>query len=55
LIAVPQHRFADLQALAGKLDLGLTAIGGLRAGRGVTWIQNGREFAPTVQGYDHFR
>jgi thiamine-monophosphate kinase len=55
LIAAPPHRFAELQALAGTLGLGLTAIGDMRAGRGVTWILNGREFAPAVQGYDHFR
>ena len=55
LIAIPPQRFADLQAVAAGLDLGLTAIGELRAGRGVTWILNGREFAPAVQGYDHFR
>jgi thiamine-monophosphate kinase len=55
LVAVPPHRFSDLQALARKLDLGLTAIGEMRAGRGVTWSLNGREFAPEVQGYDHFR
>jgi thiamine-monophosphate kinase len=55
LIAAPPHRFTELQALAAKLDLGLAAIGDMRAGRGVTWILNGREFAPAVQGYDHFR
>ena len=54
-IAIAPQRFADLQAVAAGLDLGLTAIGELRAGRGVTWILNGREFAPAVQGYDHFR
>ena len=55
LVAIAPQRFADLQAVAAGLDLGLTAIGELRAGRGVTWILNGREFAPAVQGYDHFR
>ena len=55
LIAIPPQRFADLEAVAAGLDVALTAIGELRAGRGVTWILNGREFAPAVQGYDHFR
>jgi thiamine-monophosphate kinase len=55
LVAVPRQRFSDLQALARKLDLRLTEIGEMSAGRGVTWILNGREFAPEVQGYDHFR
>jgi thiamine-monophosphate kinase len=55
LIAVPPGRLADLEAAARGLDLRLTVIGDLRAGHDVTWILNGREFAPSVRGFDHFR
>jgi thiamine-monophosphate kinase len=55
LVAVPQHRFAELASAAARLDLRLTAIGELRSGTDVTWTLNGREFAIAVQGYDHFR
>jgi thiamine-monophosphate kinase len=55
LLAVPPPRLAELNAAAARLNLMLTVIGELRAGGGVTWSQNGREFAPTASGYDHFR
>jgi thiamine-monophosphate kinase len=55
LVAVPPQRLADLAAAADRLDLRLTAIGELRAGNGVTWSLNGREFTPAVHGFDHFR
>ena len=54
LFAVPAQRFADLQAAADRLNLMLTAIGELHAGGGVTWSLNGKDFAPSVSGYDHF-
>jgi thiamine-monophosphate kinase len=55
LIAVPPQRFDALAARAGQLNLRLTAIGELRRGNAVTWTSNGVEFAPSVQGFDHFR
>jgi thiamine-monophosphate kinase len=55
LVAVPPHRYADLMSAAGRLDLTLSTIGELRSGNGVFWSLHGREFTPTVRGYDHFR
>ncbi len=55
LLAVAPARFAELAAAAGACDLGLTAIGKLQAGSGVTWSRNGEPFLPSVQGWDHFR
>ncbi len=55
LVAVPPPRLAELNTAAARLNLTLTVIGELRAGGGVTWSQNGREFAPAASGYDHFR
>jgi thiamine-monophosphate kinase len=54
LLAVPAARFAELEAEAGRLNLTLTRIGELRAGDGVRWTLNGREFLPGVRGWDHF-
>lgn len=54
LLAVPAARFAELEAEAGRLNLTLTRIGELRAGGGVRWTLNGREFVPGVRGWDHF-
>jgi thiamine-monophosphate kinase len=54
LLAVPAARYAELAAQADQLNLSLTAIGELHAGDGVTWSLNGSEFAPGVQGWDHF-
>jgi thiamine-monophosphate kinase len=54
LLAVPPGRFAELEAAAARLNLTLTVIGGLRSGSGVTWSLNGRDFAPTSPGFDHF-
>jgi thiamine-monophosphate kinase len=54
LLAVPAQRYAELKAEADQLNLTLTSIGELRAGDGVTWSLNGREFVPGVQGWDHF-
>jgi thiamine-monophosphate kinase len=54
LFAVPPSRFTELKRAADQLNLTLTAIGELRAGEGVTWSLNGKEFAPSVSGYDHF-
>jgi thiamine-monophosphate kinase len=54
LFAVPPGRFAALEAEADRLNLMLTAIGELRAGTGVTWSRNGKDFVPGVSGYDHF-
>jgi thiamine-monophosphate kinase len=54
LFAVPPGRFAALAAAAAGLNLMLTAIGELRAGTGVTWSRNGKDFVPSVSGYDHF-
>ena len=54
LLAVPAARYADLAARAGQLNLRLTVIGEIRAGSGVTWSQNGSEFAPSVRAWDHF-
>jgi len=55
LLAVPPPRLAELNTAGAQLNLTLTVIGELRAGGGVFWSQNGREFAPTASGYDHFR
>jgi thiamine-monophosphate kinase len=54
LLAVPPPRYAQLEAAAGQLNLRLTTIGELRAGGGVTWSLNGRDFLPGVRGWDHF-
>jgi thiamine-monophosphate kinase len=54
LLAVPPSRHAQLEAAAGQLNLKLTTIGELRAGGGVTWSLNGRDFTPGVRGWDHF-
>jgi thiamine-monophosphate kinase len=54
LLAVPAPRYADLAASADQLNLRLTVIGEIRAGSGVTWSQNGSEFAPSVRAWDHF-
>ncbi len=54
LLAVPAPRYAELKAEADRLNLMLTTIGELRAGGGVTWTLNGREFLPSVRGWDHF-
>ena len=54
LLAVPAARYTELAAAAGRLNLTLTTIGEFRDGGGVTWSLNGRDFAPGVQGWDHF-
>jgi thiamine-monophosphate kinase len=54
LVAVPAPRYTELVAEADQLNLMLTTIGELRAGDGVTWSLNGREFVPGVRGWDHF-
>jgi thiamine-monophosphate kinase len=54
LFAVPPAHFHQLEAAAARLNLLLTSIGELRAGAGVTWSLNGKDFAPNVSGYDHF-
>jgi thiamine-monophosphate kinase len=54
LLAVPGPRYGELEAAAGQLNLRLTAIGELRAGGGVTWSLNDRDFVPGVKGWDHF-
>jgi thiamine-monophosphate kinase len=54
LFAVPPSRFTELNRAADQLNLTLTPIGELRAGEGVTWSLNGKKFAPSVSGYDHF-
>jgi thiamine-monophosphate kinase len=54
LLAVPAPRYAELAAAAVRLNLRLTVIGEFRAGEGVTWVLEGREYAPGVRGWDHF-
>jgi thiamine-monophosphate kinase len=54
LLAVPPARLAELDAAAERLNLRLTAVGELRAGRGVTWSLDGRDFLPVSRGYEHF-
>jgi thiamine-monophosphate kinase len=54
LLAVPPNRYAQLQAVAARLNLTLTVIGELRVGTGVTWSLNGEHFIPAATGYDHF-
>lgn len=55
LLAVPPGRYEELAAAARGLGLSLTVVGELRSGAGVTWSENGRDFVPTVRGYEHFR
>jgi thiamine-monophosphate kinase len=55
LLAVPPHRFAELQAVAARLNLTLSAIGHLSAGNTVSWTLHGKPFEPAVRGFDHFR
>ena len=54
LLAVPAARYGELEAAAARLNLRLTAVGELRAGSGVTWSLNGKDFAPESSGFDHF-
>lgn len=54
LLAVPAARFAELKAAADRLNLMLTTIGELCDGVGVTWSLNGKDFVPSVSGFDHF-
>jgi thiamine-monophosphate kinase len=54
LLAVPAARHADLAAAADQLNLRLTVIGEISAGSGVTWSQNGSDFAPGARAWDHF-
>jgi thiamine-monophosphate kinase len=54
LLAVPAPRYAELAAAADQLNLRLTAIGEFRAGSGVTWVLDGRDYAPGLRGWDHF-
>ncbi|MDP8986181.1 MAG: thiamine-phosphate kinase [Pseudomonadota bacterium] len=55
LVAVSVARFGELQAIAHRLNLTLTAIGDLRPGSGITWQLDGHAFAAPASGYDHFR
>ena len=55
LVAVPAQRFAELAAVAARLNLTLTAIGDVRRGTGITWALDGQSFAAPARGYDHFR
>jgi thiamine-monophosphate kinase len=55
LLAVPQTRCAELAAAAAHLELRLTQIGRLQAGKGIDWRLNGEQFSPGLPGYDHFR
>jgi thiamine-monophosphate kinase len=54
LLAVPAPHYTELKAAADQLNLRLTAIGEFRAGGGVTWSLNGRDFVPGLRGWDHF-
>jgi thiamine-monophosphate kinase len=54
LLAVPPRRFGGLEAAADQLNLTLSVIGELRAGAGVTWSLDGKDFVPSASGYDHF-
>jgi thiamine-monophosphate kinase len=55
LLAVAPSRFDELEAAARRLNLTLTRIGELRAGKGLEWALYGQKFAPSVRGFDHFR
>ena len=54
LLAIAPESFPALKRSADQLNLTLTPIGELRAGAGVTWSLNGKDFALQVSGYDHF-
>jgi thiamine-monophosphate kinase len=54
LFAISPEAFPALERSADQLNLTLTPIGELRAGAGVTWSLDGKDFAPSVSGYDHF-
>jgi thiamine-monophosphate kinase len=54
LLAISPEALPELQRSADQLNLTLTPIGELHAGAGITWSLNGRDFAPSVSGYDHF-
>jgi thiamine-monophosphate kinase len=54
LLAVPASRFGELNDAARRLNLRLSSIGELRAGGGVTWSLNGKDFTPRSSGFDHF-
>jgi thiamine-monophosphate kinase len=54
LLAVAPQAFPALERSAQQLNLTLTPIGELRAGAGVTWSLNGKDFVPGVLGFDHF-
>jgi thiamine-monophosphate kinase len=55
LIAVPPAHFGELAARAEQLNLRFTAIGELRRENAVSWRLHGVQYAPSVQGFDHFR
>jgi thiamine-monophosphate kinase len=55
LLAVQPARYGELADLARRLNLTLTAIGELRRGNGVTWVQGGLPYEAPSRGYDHFR
>lgn len=55
LVAVPARRFAELAAVAARLNLTFTAIGELSRGTGIAWTLEGQSFAAPARGYDHFR
>lgn len=54
LFAVSPERLVELKGAADQLNLTLTPIGTLCTGAGVAWSMNGKDFAPSVSGYDHF-
>jgi thiamine-monophosphate kinase len=55
LLAVSPDRLGALQTAAATSGVILSTIGELRRGSGVSWTFQGREFAPAVRGYEHFR
>ncbi len=56
LFTVPPEREAEVAALAARLDVGLTRIGHIGAGSGVSIADaQGRPVVPGEAGYRHFR
>ena len=54
LVAVPPHRFAELAAVARRVNLTCSVIGELRPGNGMAWTLDGAAIDVPARGYDHF-
>jgi thiamine-monophosphate kinase len=54
LFTVSPTRYVALKAAADQLNLTLTSIGEMRSGTGTRWSLDGKVFALSSSGYEHF-